>query len=606
MKLIVSILLLFISLSLSAQQSDSQLAYTYYQNKEYTKAAGLFLQLYERTRASYYLDYHIICLINAKEYEKAEEVLKKYLKTDDNNKDFLVNLGYIYTQQGKIKKAEEYFDRALKTLIPYANDIHNLANKFRNLREYVWANKTYLKGRELLKQPHAFMLEIGDNYMLERDYDRMCELFLNALEINPGQLNSITSKLSFARSYDVNGNADKIINTHLEKIFQTQNYAPIFDELGVWYALQTRDYHAAFDHAVKLNAQVTDKLHVYLQIAREASGAGNYEIAEDAYSRVIRKGNTENPYYYTARKEILDCRYRRYLQTQTPETDYSRLAAACTDFLQETGYTNAHADITVLLSDVYAYHLNLPDSADRILQKGIGIRRLDAPTLNLLKSKRADLLTYMNNPWEAVILYTQIEKANPNNNIGYEAKLKKAQLAYFQGDLLWAKAQYDVLKGSTSKLIANDALKMSHFLNTNFEEERDNRDLQRLAETEYKVYRKNYTEALPLLDSLITNASAGIADQASLVKARVLLACFKTAEAVQLLNTLSKNSPQTYIQAEALYELANLKALANAREEALELYKLLVSDYSGSVYSVEAGKRYRELEKTNDKTLPVP
>lgn len=606
MKFIVIILLLFISLSSQAQQSDSQLAYTYYQNKEYTKAAELFFQLYERTRASYYLDYQVICLINAKEYEKAEEVLKKYLKTDDNNKDFLINLGYTYTQQGKIKKAEEYFERALKKLIPSTNDIHNLANKFRNIREYVWANKTYLKGRELLKQPHAFMLEIGDNYMLERDYEHMCELFLNALEINPSQLNSITSKLSFARSYDVNGNADKIIDIHLEKIFRTPNYAPVFDELGVWYALQTQNYNAAFDHAVKLNAQIADKLHVYLQIAREASDAGKYEIAEDAYSRIIRKGNAENPYYYTARKEILNCRYHRYLQTKTPETDYNRLAAACTDFLQETGYTNAHADIAVLLSDVYAYHLNRPDSADRILQKGIGIRRLDAPTLNLLKSKRADLLTYMNNPWEAVILYTQIEKANPNNNIGYEAKLKKAQLAYFQGDLLWAKAQYDVLKGSTSKLIANDALKMSHFLNTNYEKEGDNRDLQCLAETEYKVYRKNYTEALLSLDSLIANASAGIADQASLVKARVLLACFKTAEALQLLEILSKNSPQTYIQAEALYELANLKALANAREEALQLYKLLVSDYSGSVYSVEAGKRYRELEKVSGRTLPSP
>ena len=43
-----------------------------------------------------FLDYYIICLINGKEYDKAEDTLKKLLKTDDSNKDFLIDLGYIY------------------------------------------------------------------------------------------------------------------------------------------------------------------------------------------------------------------------------------------------------------------------------------------------------------------------------------------------------------------------------------------------------------------------------------------------------------------------------------------------------------------------------
>ena len=60
--------------------------------------------------------------------------------------------------------------------------------------------------------------------------------------------------------------------------------------------------------------------------------------------------------------------------------------------------------------------------------------RLNSNTLSQLKSQRADLLTFMDNPWEATILYTQLEKANPNNDIGYEAKLKKAMLAYYAGD----------------------------------------------------------------------------------------------------------------------------------------------------------------------------
>ena len=167
MKFIFILFLICVSTALTAQQqSDSQLAYRYYANKEYDKAAELFLQLYQRSKAAYYLDYHVICLINGKRYDEAESTLKKYLKTDDNNRDFLINLGFIYEQQGKIKKAEEYFTKAIKKLRPNNNDIQNLAYKFRNIREYEWAAKTYEKGRELLNNPQAYKLEMGENYKL--------------------------------------------------------------------------------------------------------------------------------------------------------------------------------------------------------------------------------------------------------------------------------------------------------------------------------------------------------------------------------------------------------------------------------------------------------
>ena len=82
MKFIVILFLLFTSIYTLAQQSDSQLAYTYYQAKEYDKAAEKFLKLYERTHSANFLDYYIICLINGKEYDKAEATLKKNPNND--------------------------------------------------------------------------------------------------------------------------------------------------------------------------------------------------------------------------------------------------------------------------------------------------------------------------------------------------------------------------------------------------------------------------------------------------------------------------------------------------------------------------------------------
>lgn len=597
MRFILVIFILLFPILAVAQQVDSQLAYTYYQNKEYDKAADLFLKLYERNRSSGFLDYYLICLINGKQYDKAEEVLKKFLKADDNNKDFLINLGYIYEQQGKSQKAEEYYEKAVKKLIPNSGDINSLANRFREIREYSWAAKTYRKGRELMKQPDGFLNELGDCYMMERDFENMFALFARSLETRPTEINNITSKLSFARTYDIGSSVDAVIESNLKKIFVKPGYNPAFDELAVWYALQKNDYSGAMDHATKLNQKQADKLYIFLNIARNAALSGNYTIAKESYAKVLAQGKENNGYYDEAEKQILRCKYEECEQQKADVAQYDLIAKECRQYIQTYGTNFNNIDIILLLSDLYAYRLNQSDSANILLQKAENIRMIgNLP--GTIKSKRADLLVFMDNPWEATILYTQIEKANPNNDIGYEAKLKKARLAYFAGDLLWAKAQFDVLKGATSKLISNDAIKMSHFINANYEEEGDNSELEKLATTEYLIYRKQEKTALPALDSIIRNNQPGIADYASLLKAKLLAEASKYTEAEAIFQKLQKESGQIYIQAEAIFELAALKVKTKDKAKALELYKTLVTDYSGSVYSIESSRIYRELEKT--------
>ena len=246
------------------------MAYTYYQAKEYDKAAEKFLKLYERTHSANFLDYYIICLINGKEYDKAEDTLKKLLKTDDSNKDFLIDLGYIYQQQGKTSKSEECYGKAIKKIIPQNTAIINLANKFKNIREYSWAIKTYQQGRILLKKPDAFLKELGDCYLMERDYEQMMPLFVRTLELNPGSIDNITAQLSFARSNDIVNSIDPVIEKTLKSLCQKTDYLPVFDELAVWYNLQIRNYLLALQHAVLLNNKSENKLHIFLNIALDA------------------------------------------------------------------------------------------------------------------------------------------------------------------------------------------------------------------------------------------------------------------------------------------------------------------------------------------------
>lgn len=410
MKLVFILFILWFSIVVKAQPNDAQLAYKYYQNKEYEKAAQLFSQLYERNLSDHFLDYCIICLINSKQYDQAEHTIKKYVNIDKKNKDFLFHLGYIYEQEGKNSKSEEHYEKAIKVLLPTNNAINGLANKFRNIRKYDWATKTYLHGREILNQPNVFLKELGENYMLERNYERMFELFIQTLQQNPTATSHITHKLSFAHANDFNQTIDPMIETHLTKIFNRRNYAPIFDELAVWYASQKKDYRKALQYAISLNQS----------------------------------------------------------------------------------YSSEHIDINLLLSEILE--------------------------------------------------------------------------------------------------------KISHFINMNYTTENNRKDLEKLAQIEYLIYKKKYQEALPTLDSLIHFSTHGISDYSTLEKVKILTQKNDCTAASALLEKLKNKSKQTYIQAEAIYQLAELKKRQKEYTQAKELYKTLIMDYSGSIYSIEAGKQYWDMK----------
>jgi outer membrane protein assembly factor BamD (BamD/ComL family) len=101
------------------------------------------------------------------------------------------------------------------------------------------------------------------------------------------------------------------------------------------------------------------------------------------------------------------------------------------------------------------------------------------------------------------------------------------------------------------------------------------------------------------LDSIIGNSEAGLVDYALLLKSDILLKQQDKAQAIAILQKLKEESEERYIQAEAIYKIAGLETNPEEKTKALELYKTLVTDYPGSVYSVEAAKQYRDLEKTN-------
>jgi outer membrane protein assembly factor BamD (BamD/ComL family) len=162
---------------------------------------------------------------------------------------------------------------------------------------------------------------------------------------------------------------------------------------------------------------------------------------------------------------------------------------------------------------------------------------------------------------------------------------------------LWSKAQLDVLKSSTSQLIANDALNLSLLISDNLQNENDTAALKRYSEAELNIFKNQQEKAFEILDSInILFPANSLADDILMVKSKMYINSNQLDQAVVNLQTIIDNFSTELWGDDAIFILADLyETKLNQPEKAIELYQKIINDYSGSLYIIEARKRFRQL-----------
>jgi tetratricopeptide (TPR) repeat protein len=208
-------------------------------------------------------------------------------------------------------------------------------------------------------------------------------------------------------------------------------------------------------------------------------------------------------------------------------------------------------------------------------------------------------MLFSGNKWEASLLYKQVEKANKYDAIGFEARLKAAKFFYYVGEMDYARVQLDVLKGATSKLIANDALELYLLISENMSADSSYAALNFYARADLLAYQHRYAEAVQTLDSILTAFPPGepIRDEVWYKKAEIAMAQKDYAKADSLFQKCLDEAPHGTLADNALIQRARLNDTVLKRPGiAKELYKKILLDYPGSLFTVEARKRYRAME----------
>ncbi|PIF06204.1 MAG: hypothetical protein CSA36_02895 [Draconibacterium sp.] len=232
-----------------------------------------------------------------------------------------------------------------------------------------------------------------------------------------------------------------------------------------------------------------------------------------------------------------------------------------------------------------------------VLNKGLAIPRLKPEQAGMLKTEIADINVFNNDPWEAMLIYSQVIEDNKKNDLGDEVKLKKAKLGYYMGNFSWAKAQLDVLKASTSKLTANDAMELSLMIGNNLNLDTTAIPLTMFARADLLFFQSKNQQAMVVLDSLGTLFPYNpLVDDILFRKAKIEIQNNNDTLAARYLEQIIDNFGYDLLGDDALFMLAELYNFKlNKKEEAKALYLDMLTRHPGSIFTEESRGKYREL-----------
>ncbi len=596
----ILLLCMLISTFVFAQNNDAKLAYQYYQQAEYSKAIELYQKLNKKSVSAAYYTPYLSCLISVEDFKNAEKLASKIVKKYPKSLNYKVDLGFLQKKNKKEKKSKKTYQSAIESLSKQTSQAINLGNAFVLRKQYDWALKTYEKAK-MLNPTYPFDMQVANVYKQMGDSENMIVSYLHLIQKHPNQKQSVKNNLQIFLNNDGIESAKNynILKKQLLKFVQKEKSGTDFSDMLIWLFMQNHKFELAFLQVKAIDKRLKENGFRVFEMADIFLDNSYYNLAIDAFDYVIKKG-AENTFYIDAHINKLYA-YNKIVEKGENEKHLAELDQLYQQIILELGKNRN----TILLLSNYAhfkaFFMHDLQKAAEILEEAMLVPQLYDTDLAECKLEYADIMLLSNKVWTALLYYSQVEKSFKENPIGHEAKLRRAKIAYYQGDFDWAQAQLDVLKASTSKLIANDAMQLSLLITDNLGLDTSVVPMQIFARADLLFFQNRFIESLTTLDSVLTIYKGhSLTDEILFKKSKIYLKNNEIEKAVEVLEKINTEFYYDILADDAIFTLAEiyLEKLKNT-EKAKALYEKILLEYKGSIYTAEARKRYRKLRGDN-------
>ena len=599
MKIIFSLFFLcFYSFFISQSKEDIQLGQEYYIQGEFDKALVYYKKIYRKNDSKVYFTRYLDCLIKTNNSKSAEKLLLKRVKSEKGNLNLKLTLAQFYITENKSDKATKIFQELSTNSQNNLLNVQKTYKAFISINQLSWAKKTLEEARKRNKTGTNLNLDFAIVYDLLGDEENMIKEMLDLIEDDSFYKNKViqffSERINF---YDKESSLYKKLKTALLRKNQKNSDKIIYTELLIWLFLQSENYNAALIQSIALDKRFKLNGEQVMRIGELSLNNQNYKAAKKAFSYILTFGK-QNELYTWAEVLSLKCLFLEITDTkQYSEQEITHCINEYQKVIQKQGMNRKNLFLIIQLSDIYAFYANQATMAIEILNKALKIPYLTDIQKASIKMKSADINVVKGDIWEASLLYMQIESDFKFEKIGEEAKFKNAKIFYYNGEFKYAQSQLNILKESTSKLIANDAMQLSVLITENYGSDSNYIAMNWFAKAELLIAQHLYKEAFLTFDTIArVYPSSGLKDEILFRKGNAMEKQGKWMEALTFYQKLINKHAFDILADNALFRIGEiyhykLKQL----EKASETYKRIMVEYPGSLYTTESRKRFRIL-----------
>lgn len=581
------------SLSISAQNNDEQLAQQYFNNGDYDKAQILFEKLLDKNPgSSFFYESLLTCYKQKNKTDLALKITKRLAKRFEDLPIYAIDHALVLAEQDKNKSKKE-LDKIIEKVQPIELYITKTADAFIKRGMNNLAIETYIKGRNLLKNDHLWHVELGKVYALSGMNNEMIDEFLEAVQVDNSSLEAVENNLQLSM-------ADSTQSANLKQaLYKRLQKNPTNDpliEMLVWYEIQQHDFNGAFIQIRALDKrQRLEGKRVY-ELAQIAQSNNYFTEAINFCQYIIDQGVAIR-YYNEAKNLQLQTRRLKVTNGIYTQSDLQLLELDYKNYLKEYGESHATAAPMKDLAELYAYYLGMPDTAIVYLNKLIDMQRTPAHFKAESKLMLGNVYILTGNYWDPVLLYGQVDKDFKEDELGQEAKYRNAKLSYYKGEFEWSQSQLDILKKATSQLISNNSIELGLLIQDNLGLDSNEEAMKLFADADLYIYQNKFAEALANLDTIYARfPEHSLADDIVYAKARIYRKKQQWQVCEDLLEKVYTSFSGDILADNALFDAAEIYELnLNNKAKAKELYEKLITQFPGSLFAVEARKRYRAL-----------
>jgi tetratricopeptide (TPR) repeat protein len=605
MRYIISITLLLITFTGFAQTSEEELAAQYFLNEEYDKAQILYKKLHKKNPASVYTyQNYLDCLLQQKLVSDAEKMVAKQVKRFPYKPLYIVDLGYVQKLQGEDKKAEKLYISAINRAVDLVKSnpqgdgfaAEQLSSAFLKRDEYAHAKNCLTRTRKAVNSPTLFAQQLIDIYKRTGENEAIIDEVLSVLKHD--QLKLPEAKANLISLVDANTKMDYLQErtaTYLQKFPDLT----VFDELLMWVFIQQKKFNSAFRQATAMDKRNKTEGKNLIDLAHTCLTNEAYDVSIKCFDKVAEFG-TEGYFYMASQVGSLRAQYQKVFHHGTyTDADLNDLINRMNKMISVYGKNPNTAQTIKELSDIYIYHKHDVPKGIALLEEIVNMPRLQIKKRGEYKLALGDAYVMEDKVWDAALLYGQVDKEFKEDPLGQEAKFRNARLSYFRGDFEWATSQLDVLKTATSQLIANNALELSLLIKDNTGLDSSTDAMMAFAHVQLLLFQNRLDDCIKELNMLpFQYPNHSLEDEIYFAKAEVFEKQRQYEKAEEYYLNVVKYFGEDILADNALYRLGLLyENRLNQPKKALEMYESLIFDHNGSLFVVDARKRYQRLKK---------